>query len=185
MDINEVVQQVFNLVSGRANQQVVSILLELPLQHVVAVVDRSQMRQLILNLLLNSLDELPNGGVIDVHVEHEASFPWPVAVSESEPPIFLSELTEHGAMRLTRPRRETISGDSPEWFAIRIADNGPGTPAELLDTLFDPFVTTKETGTGLGLSICQRIATAHQGSLTVHNRPAGGAEFVLSLPYAM
>ena len=185
VDVNEIAQQVFNLVSGRANQQEVTIQLDLPLNHVVAVVDRTQIRQLILNLLLNSLDELPNGGVIDVHVVHEAASPWPVAVHETEPPLFPNDLTEHDAMRLTRPRREPIAAPPPKWFAIRIADNGPGIPAELLDTLFEPFVTTKETGTGLGLSICQRIATAHQGSLTVNNRPSKGAEFVLSLPYAM
>ncbi len=185
VDVNEVVQQVFNLVSGRANQQEVTIRLDLPLNHVVAVVDHTQIRQLILNLLLNSLDELPNGGVIDVRVEHEAASPWPVTVTETEPPQFPNDLTEHDAMRLTSPRREPIAAPPPKWFAIRIADNGPGIPAELLETLFEPFVTTKETGTGLGLSICQRIATAHQGALTVHNRPSGGAKFVLSLPYAM
>ena len=184
VDLNEVVQQVFDLVGGKANVQSVAIRLDLPLNHVVARVDRTQIRQLILNLLLNALDALPNGGAIDLHVERDVPSPLPV-VTESERPTPLDEITEHDALRMSLHRRDAETVKPSEWFAIRIADNGTGIPAELLDTLFEPFVTTKETGTGLGLSICQRVATAHQGTLTVHNRPSGGAEFVLSLPYAL
>lgn len=188
VDINDSVQQVFNLVSGRADQQSVVIRLNLPLNHVVARVDRNQVRQLILNLLLNSLDVLPNGGEIDVQVEREVVSPFAAKVpADSEPPLSPGEMTEHDALRMSMqlPRRETETARPAAWFAVRISDSGPGIPPELLDTLFEPFVTTKETGTGLGLSICQRIATAHQGTLTVQNRPNGGAEFVLSLPYGM
>ncbi len=188
VDVNEVAQQVFNLVNGRAQQQSVSIWLDLPLTHVIAVVDQTQIRQLILNLLLNALDALPNGGAIDVHIETTVP-PVPVHTGTDITglPLPRGEISEHDAMRLpsSRPRREPAPAPAAiDWFAIRIADNGAGIPAELLDTLFEPFVTTKETGTGLGLSICQRIATAHGGILTVHNRPHGGAEFTLSLPVA-
>ncbi len=186
VDINEVVQQVFNLVNGRAKQQSAVIQLNLPLDRVIAVVDRTQIRQLILNLLLNALDALPNGGVIDVHAESDCLSPFPPTAShDTDWPLLPSDITEHDGLRLALLRRVPEQRPSPKWFAIRIADNGTGIPTELLDTLFEPFVTTKETGTGLGLSICQRVATAHQGTLTVRNRVSGGAEFVLSLPYAM
>jgi signal transduction histidine kinase len=66
-----------------------------------------------------------------------------------------------------------------------VSDNGPGIPPDMIDTVLEPFVTTKETGTGLGLSICQRIATAHQGQMQVRNRPAGGAELTVLLPYGL
>jgi C4-dicarboxylate-specific signal transduction histidine kinase len=67
---------------------------------------------------------------------------------------------------------------------IKFADNGPGIPEDKFDDLFKPFYTTKEVGkgTGLGLAICQNIAENHDGSLTVKNRPQGGAEFTLELP---
>lgn len=65
---------------------------------------------------------------------------------------------------------------------LRVTDAGPGIPAELSDTLFTPFATTKPAGTGLGLAIAQRVAADHGGTLTAANRPEGGACFTLTLP---
>lgn len=185
VDLNEVVQHVIELVSGKAQRQAVVIRPNLPRPHLVASVDRTQIRQLVLNLVLNALDALPHGGVIDLHVE--PNVPSPVSdrrTLHDNRPFPEGEMTEHDALRLIRRYPHEHAMRPASWCAIRIADGGSGVPPELLDSLFEPFVTTKETGTGLGLSICQRIATAHQGILTVHNRPTGGAEFVLKLPYA-
>lgn len=64
-----------------------------------------------------------------------------------------------------------------------IKDSGPGIPVEILDKLFDPFVTYgKVKGTGLGLSICQRIVEEHGGKISAGNHPKGGALFRFSLP---
>ncbi|WP_158805856.1 ATP-binding protein [Acidisoma sp. L85] len=60
-------------------------------------------------------------------------------------------------------------------FSIR--DSGPGIGAEDLDRVFDGFFTTKESGLGIGLAICHSIITAHGGSMTAANDPAGGAHF--------
>jgi signal transduction histidine kinase len=59
-------------------------------------------------------------------------------------------------------------------LSIHVRDNGPGIPAEYLDTLFTPFVTHKPHGTGLGLSIVQNIARQHGGSLTMETQTASG-----------
>lgn len=69
---------------------------------------------------------------------------------------------------------------------LRLRDNGPGIALEHLTRIFDPFFTTKPVGkgTGLGLSISYGIVEQHGGSLSVHNHPEGGAEFVLELPVA-
>ncbi|OHE77309.1 MAG: hypothetical protein A2107_01935 [Verrucomicrobia bacterium GWF2_62_7] len=67
---------------------------------------------------------------------------------------------------------------------IRVADNGPGIPADVMERIFDPFFTTKEEGqgTGLGLPICRRIAKEHGGGITCASAPGKGAVFTLELP---
>ena len=67
---------------------------------------------------------------------------------------------------------------------VTVADTGAGIAPELVDRLFQPFVTTKPTGMGLGLSICREIVEAHHGRLTTAPRPAGGTIFRVSLPMA-
>ncbi|NMM11777.1 MAG: PAS domain-containing protein [Polaromonas sp.] len=69
---------------------------------------------------------------------------------------------------------------------LRLRDNGPGIAPEHLSHLFDPFFTTKPVGkgTGLGLSISYGIVEQHGGTLSVHNHPDGGAEFLLELALA-
>jgi signal transduction histidine kinase len=65
---------------------------------------------------------------------------------------------------------------------IRVSDNGPGVPGEKRSAIFEPFFTTKSEGSGLGLWIVLQIATAHGGTVTVDDRPDGGAAFTLRLP---
>ncbi len=69
---------------------------------------------------------------------------------------------------------------------ILVTDNGPGIPPELLDAIFDPFVTTKMpgAGTGLGLSVCQGIVEGLGGTIRASNAEGGGARFELLLPVA-
>jgi two-component system sensor histidine kinase HydH len=65
---------------------------------------------------------------------------------------------------------------------IEITDTGPGVPPAVLSRIFDSFFTTKEKGTGLGLAVSKRIVEEHGGTITVSNRPEGGATFMLTLP---
>jgi two-component system NtrC family sensor kinase len=67
---------------------------------------------------------------------------------------------------------------------IRVSDNGPGIPPEVMPHIFEPFFTTKRgsEGTGLGLSICDQIAREHGGDIWAENNNEGGATFILELP---
>lgn len=74
------------------------------------------------------------------------------------------------------------NGTGDVHFAIR--DSGTGIPPELIDRLFEPFVTTKPDGLGLGLSISRTIVAAHGGRLWAENNPEGGATMHVLLPVA-
>lgn len=65
---------------------------------------------------------------------------------------------------------------------IRLADNGPGIPAEIQAKVLQPFFTTKEDGTGLGLSIAERIVNNHGGSLEFQSNEGEGTVFTITLP---
>ena len=65
---------------------------------------------------------------------------------------------------------------------IRISDNGPGIPDELLDKIFIPFFSTKKSGSGIGLSLCKQIMLLHKGLIQVHSVEGKGSSFSLVFP---
>jgi signal transduction histidine kinase len=66
---------------------------------------------------------------------------------------------------------------------VVVEDNGPGIPADQMEHLFSPFVSSKKSrGTGLGLPVSQKILREHGGQLLVENQKTGGARFTFELP---
>jgi two-component system sensor kinase FixL len=85
------------------------------------------------------------------------------------------------------PQRDlavTTSYDGADFVLVGIADTGPGLAPEVASSLFQPFVTTKETGLGIGLSICRTIVEAHGGRLWMEPNSGGGTVFYFRLPIA-
>ena len=78
------------------------------------------------------------------------------------------------------------AADEGDAVVIEIADNGPGVQPEERERIFEPFRTTKEVGdgSGLGLFVCRSIVNAWSGTVTVDDRPGGGARFRVVLPIA-
>ncbi len=70
-----------------------------------------------------------------------------------------------------------------EFIIVRVIDNGPGIPKDIVDKIFDPFFTTKAVGkgTGLGLEVVQQIIAQHNGKVTVKSEP-GRTEFEICFP---
>jgi signal transduction histidine kinase len=116
-----------------------------------------------------------------------------VAIADDVPPL-TAEATqlEMALLHLVTnaidamPQGGTLSIDvRPHARSVRIevADTGSGIPADILDRMFDPWVTTKPRGhgTGLGLAIVRDVIRAHGGTVAAANRP-DGATFVIDLP---
>jgi signal transduction histidine kinase len=112
-------------------------------------VDRVQLQQVLLNLILNACDAM------------------------SARPF--EERRLQVAVRRVMPNEVQVS----------VRDRGMGIPPELVDRLFQPFVTSKPQGLGLGLSISRTIVAAHGGRLWAENDPDGGATFHCALSTSM
>ena len=80
------------------------------------------------------------------------------------------------------PAVEVLLVEVEQRLYITIMDNGPGIPASVRETLFEPFVTMgKPDGTGLGLTLARRIAEEHGGSVVLEESNPRGTIFTLSL----
>ena len=121
-----------------------------------ADVDLDQIGQVVHNLVLNALQAMPRGGVVDVSLANEELGP--------DAPLAMTGLSPGRYVRLT------------------VQDQGHGIPADTLDRIFDPYFTTKEFGSGLGLAITYSIVHAHGGAITVESHPGQGARFTILLP---
>ncbi|GGF19965.1 PAS domain-containing sensor histidine kinase [Aliidongia dinghuensis] len=87
------------------------------------------------------------------------------------------------AMEGSLNKELTISVErvGPELAQVSVADTGPGIDSEVIDTLFQPFVTTKANGMGVGLSISRTIVESHGGRIWAEATPGGGATFRFTL----
>ncbi|HEV7300449.1 MAG TPA: ATP-binding protein [Tepidisphaeraceae bacterium] len=73
------------------------------------------------------------------------------------------------------------AGSTAQQFHLIVTDDGPGIPSGAIDSIFNPFFTTKDTGTGLGLSIVHRVVEAHDGTIVVTNLDSVGARFEIRI----
>jgi signal transduction histidine kinase len=81
--------------------------------------------------------------------------------------------------------RVDAEGGADTPWRIRVVDDGPGIPAEVLSKIFEPLFTTKTQGTGLGLAIVSALVHKHGGTLSVHSEVGQGTEFLIELPAAV
>jgi histidine kinase len=142
----------------------VDISTELDTEHQTIVCDPNRLTQVLVNLLTNARDALqPAGG----HITIRSWFIPPADLDERIPVDHLPEtITAVGA------------------FAFAIEDSGSGIDPAILDNIFSPFFTTKQSGsgTGLGLYIAREIVELHNGRLLAENIANAGARFTILLP---
>jgi len=124
-------------------------------------VDSSRIEHVLVNLILNAVDAMPDGGELKLRTETVE----PAAVIETD----LDE---------DQRKRER------SFVCITVADTGIGIPEKLQDKIFDPFFTTKPPGkgSGLGLASAYAIVRQHGGHIKVQSAPNAGAKFSIYLP---
>jgi two-component system NtrC family sensor kinase len=154
IDINELIKEVLLLLQHRTAKLKHTLELDLDREVPKIYADAGSLRQLLMNLLLNAIYFTPEGGSIFIKTELGGS-----------------------------PQEEE-DAPCPSVVRLSVRDTGAGIPRDLIDKVFDPFVTTKPVGegTGLGLTISHKIVEEHGGAIYVESEPGKGAAFIITLP---
>ncbi len=153
LDLNEIIADFAKMLKRVVGE---NIELELELQPSSKIVaDAGMLDQVLLNLVINARDAMPQGGQIRIQTE---------------------------PVQITNPAdAESRAGD---FVLLSVTDSGCGMPPEILHRIFEPFFTTKEVGrgTGLGLATVYGIIKQHQGWITVDSQVGIGSTFKIYLP---
>jgi signal transduction histidine kinase len=131
------------------------------------LMDRSLLRQVFENLILNAHEAMGESGRVRITAE---VFDAP---SDTTVPY--------------RPAGDCASDSWPrveQFVVVRIADSGPGIEAGDIEKIFYPLFTTKKQGSGIGLAVVRKIVDGHRGLIDVQSVPGQGAEFSVRLPMA-
>jgi signal transduction histidine kinase len=127
-----------------------------PVADVPVRLDPGQFDQLLLNLVINARDAMPEGGTLRISVTAEAA---------------------HGAADPEWAAR------NPLYAVLRVSDTGVGIDPAITARLFEPFFSTKGArGTGLGLAVVAEIVDRFGGAIHVESRLGAGTTFEVTLP---
>ena len=157
IDLNDVVRDMERLLR-RCISEDIALTMSLDSSRPVVFADRSQIEQVVLNLVLNARDAMPRGGKLIIEAARmfvDASF-----------------AQEHLSLR-------------PGWYAqLSVTDTGEGMTPEVRRQCFEPFFTTKKAGqgSGLGLSTVYGIVKQSDGGIFVSSEPGRGCAFRIFLP---
>jgi PAS domain S-box-containing protein len=157
MNLNERVMNIVEMMQRVIGEDIhLAVNLDPQLGQVKA--DAGQMEQVIMNLVVNARDAMPEGGRLELKTHS-------IRIKETDP----------------LPHEELHPGS---YAVLMVRDSGCGMDAETLAHIFEPFFTTKERGkgTGLGLATVYGIVTQSGGSIAVESEPGGGTLFTIYLP---
>lgn len=157
IDLNMVVDNLRDMLPRLAGERITFVFDQRPsIGHVKA--DHGQLDQVIMNLVANARDAMPEGGTLTIET----------------------------AERTVGAGRESLGPDVPPgtYVTLSVSDTGCGMDAETQAGIFEPFFTTKGEGkgTGLGLSVVHGIVTQSGGGISVHSEVGHGTTFTLYLP---
>lgn len=175
VDIIEIIEEVLLLLSSETTKMGVAVEKVFDIPSAPIIGDKSQLKQVLLNLCLNGLQAIQAtdngfGGELNISV----------SLRKSKHP-HLGDIADPIA-RMFYGTEAATSMEEADAVLIKVRDTGKGISRKDLARIFDPFFTTKEKGLGLGLAVVHGIIKEHSGTISVDSKENAGTEFVISLP---
>ncbi|MEK6590266.1 MAG: ATP-binding protein, partial [Nitrospinota bacterium] len=158
VNVNDVIKDAVELCNTMSRNRKVQITMNINKNIPFIHADSNQMEQVLMNLLVNAMDAMPDGGIITISTEF----------------INLEKRDSH-IHQVLNPGR---------YILMKVTDTGSGIPEEIKDKIFNPFFTTKGhgKGTGLGLAMVYGIIKEHRGIVNVKTKLGEGTTFEIYLP---
>jgi len=156
-DVNQTLDETFMMLKNEMTDRNIELvdLRSVSLTEIFA--DRDQLKQVFLNIEMNALEAMEEGGKLTVETS-------------------MGRASEQLISRLGP------AADSCDSVTVRFSDTGKGIPKDKLDKIFEPFYTTKSTGTGIGLAIVRKIVREHKGLVFVDSTEGLGTTFAIEFP---
>jgi PAS domain S-box-containing protein len=172
VDLNALAERVLLLTGGLLTRANVAVARAFDPRLPLARGRVDQLTQVLLNLIFNAVDAMPQGGALHVR-SFRASAPADSAFASV---LWVADADDADLAPAPPPLGPVT--------ALQVSDQGPGIEPQVLARLFVPFFSTKPQGAGLGLAISRRIVAQHGGALGVRSTPGLGSSFLLLLPLA-
>lgn len=161
-----------NLLKNTVEEKDVEIIVDVREKGYRLIADEDKIKQVLINILQNSLDVSPRNGHIKVStVLMNNLLEFRRRVKTSTSCVFFSFAPS-----------SFYELNNKHYYIIKISDNGTGITAENIVHIFEPFFTNKDKGNGLGLAIVYRIIKDHEGSIYVESKEGIGTDFYIGLP---
>jgi two-component system NtrC family sensor kinase len=152
LNISTILETAVDLLNHQIKKQGVEVVKDLRENLSPVVGDPDQLQQVFLNLILNAIQSMPEGGRLCLSVSSK-------------------KISKQG-----------LEYDLRQYVEVCVEDTGVGMEKEVIQNLFNPFFTTKDTGTGLGLMVTQGIVQDHEGWIDVGSEVGKGSIFKVYLP---
>lgn len=152
LNIKTLLETTLDFLDHQIQKQDVRVVREISDDFPPVMGDPDQLQQVFLNLILNAIQSMPEGGILRL----SASSKW---IS-----------------------KEGFENGQRQYVVVSVIDTGLGMEKEVVQNIFNPFFTTKDTGTGLGLMVSQGIVQDHEGWIEVESELGKGSMFKVYLP---
>jgi signal transduction histidine kinase len=173
-DLNLLIREAVELSRRKLQSEYIRLTLDLEPALALAQLDDSQIKEAIINLILNACEAMKTGGNIFMRTCNSFIDPGTNRKVSAGDAVALPGATPSPAVPVS-------GGTRVPAVSLEISDEGTGIDPEYLNRIFDPFFTTKINGTGLGLAIVKRTVEDHGGSIQVESGTSG-SKFTLMVP---